>query len=671
MSSGLNKRQQARNERALQDLIKSVPGNDRCADCSARNPADQMLLGWASWSLGIFLCMRCAALHRKLGTHISKVKSLSMDSWTNEQVENMRQTGNTSSNRKFNPQNTRPSIPIDVDEVDGAMERFIRQKYEHNALSGDSRPSTRNNTGSNSSVEDKPPPLPPKPSKKFGIGFRAASSTLPNRKTDNFSPPISPGIVRFERESSPPRVNKASRVFGSTVNNSQNTGEDMEVKLQTLLEMGFPDEKRNSTVLKGLNGNLDKAVEALVRLGEGQGSRQTSGNQTPAPAPISKNGDIIGITIDRSRPSMVSKNPFDRLDNENPAPAPPVKQELQQQQLQNPTPLYTQHQIRSFSQASSPINSFNPFLPPIPQGQPMQQLDASFQSLQIAQRQPQQLFPNNTGGHGFHNPQAHNPFLQTYTPPPVPQIPNNFQSSILSNSASFNSTNSNPFLRHSQSQNFVSSNPFDQPQQQQQVFNSHSAVAQQPPAMYGSTQQQQQQWSQSWQPQEQQTPFQNTNYSDASPFSGIESQQTFNQSNQSTYSTIQSQAPIMSGSTQSMTPFRKESIMALYNYPHLAPPRATDSAPSTPVEPFGGMGSKHRSVTMPVLGPTSNGTNLISQATPSSGTLNPFGAAATITGPNGTSRHMSNESVDFAGLMNQARSHSPDAFAGLSAKYTH
>lgn len=31
--------------------------------------------------------MRCATLHRKLGTHISKVKSLTMDSWTAEQVE--------------------------------------------------------------------------------------------------------------------------------------------------------------------------------------------------------------------------------------------------------------------------------------------------------------------------------------------------------------------------------------------------------------------------------------------------------------------------------------------------------------------------------------------------------------------------------------------------------
>lgn len=40
MASIINKRQQARNERALHELIRTVPGNDRCADCQAGNPGE-------------------------------------------------------------------------------------------------------------------------------------------------------------------------------------------------------------------------------------------------------------------------------------------------------------------------------------------------------------------------------------------------------------------------------------------------------------------------------------------------------------------------------------------------------------------------------------------------------------------------------------------------------
>lgn len=41
---------------------------------------------WASWNLGIFLCIRCAGIHRNLGVHISKVRSVNLDTWTPEQV---------------------------------------------------------------------------------------------------------------------------------------------------------------------------------------------------------------------------------------------------------------------------------------------------------------------------------------------------------------------------------------------------------------------------------------------------------------------------------------------------------------------------------------------------------------------------------------------------------
>ncbi|KAF2031794.1 ArfGap-domain-containing protein, partial [Setomelanomma holmii] len=333
MASALNKRQQARNERALQELIKTVPGNSTCTDCGAKNP------GWASWSLGIFLCMRCAALHRKLGTHISKVKSLSMDKWDNAQVDNMKRIGNSESNKTYNPRNVKPQLPIDIDEVDSAMERYIRQKYEQRIYMHDPRPNTRQNTGSTSS-DDRPPPLPPKPTGRFGFGLRKAA-TSPR----NLTPPVSPGLGSFGQDS-PQRVNKPSRVFGSNIHTS---GDGMESKLATLRDMGFPDEKRNSTVLKGLNGNLDRTVEALIRLGEQNPARSREITPTPPAKP-----DANGLSFDRTQTAPAatsSMNPFDALD----AVAVPPQHA---QQLQTQQPPYS----GPSSQTVSPSNSYNPFL---------------------------------------------------------------------------------------------------------------------------------------------------------------------------------------------------------------------------------------------------------------------------------------------------------------------
>ena len=84
----------------------------------------------ASWNLGIFLCIRCAGIHRNLGTHISKVKSVGLDSWTEEQIASMQNMGNAAAASKFEalmPDTYRYSRP---DTSDHALEKFIRDKYE-------------------------------------------------------------------------------------------------------------------------------------------------------------------------------------------------------------------------------------------------------------------------------------------------------------------------------------------------------------------------------------------------------------------------------------------------------------------------------------------------------------------------------------------------------------
>ncbi|XP_045429085.1 stromal membrane-associated protein 1 isoform X8 [Pipistrellus kuhlii] len=55
--------------------------NKYCADCEAKGPR------WASWNIGVFICIRCAGIHRNLGVHISRVKSVNLDQWTPEQIQ--------------------------------------------------------------------------------------------------------------------------------------------------------------------------------------------------------------------------------------------------------------------------------------------------------------------------------------------------------------------------------------------------------------------------------------------------------------------------------------------------------------------------------------------------------------------------------------------------------
>ncbi|GKT60324.1 UBA/TS-N domain-containing protein [Colletotrichum tofieldiae] len=435
MAGVLSKRQQARNEKVLHDLVQSVPGNNFCADCQARNPA------WASWSLGVFLCMRCAAIHRKLGTHISKVKSLSMDSWSNEQVENMKKVGNVRSNQIYNSDNKKPPVPVDADEADSAMERFIRTKYVNN------NPVPARKQHSGLSDEGVPPPLPPKSGGKFG--FRSASSIFPLssrlRKDSSLRNTMS-SPRDMPRSPSPSDLpNKPSKVFGASVSYEQ---EDTERKLASLRDMGFSDGQRNAMVLKGVSGNLERAIETLVRLGEPDrrspsltGPRESSLRATRSHANLSTSSGLSApqqtFSDHPQSPSTASSNnPFDML--------PPQPQSSQSTgTLQNKNPYAN-----------------NPFGAPTQQ---QQDINQAFGNMSLAPAQP--LFPHHTGGLPAPQPfaQPQQMYQQSMTPP-VPQQQQNY------NPMGFNSNMTYPQPIQPQTTGY---NPFftnqTQPQQQQSL----------------------------------------------------------------------------------------------------------------------------------------------------------------------------------------------------------
>jgi hypothetical protein len=348
---------------------------------------------------------------------------------------------------------------MDIDEVDGVLERFIRQKYETKTLSSESQPASRQHTGSTGSSEDRAAPLPPKPNKRFTFGLRSSSSTFSLSRSDrhNMQDSIEENGSASRRRSPSVRKNKPSKIFGADIGGSRQ--DNYELKLIALREMGFPDDKRNLVILKGEGGNVDKAVATLIRLGEG--SRLSSGRSSPAPDTPPK--DDTSPTISGNK----SSNPFDRLDLNDKALPPPPIEEISQRHFTNQA-----------NQAA-----YNPFL------QPSQaQLEQSFQGLTVAQ--PSNLFPNTTGGYSnSHLPLGTNPFLQTYTPPPQIQAHGPFAAPpSFAPQTSFDQYESsaalanNPFMQQSMQPQYQSINPFGMQQNNNMAqHNSAGYAAQQTP----------------------------------------------------------------------------------------------------------------------------------------------------------------------------------------------
>ncbi|XP_061868860.1 arf-GAP with coiled-coil, ANK repeat and PH domain-containing protein 3 isoform X2 [Colius striatus] len=98
IDSATDSRERSVKGESILQRVQSIPGNDQCCDCGQPDPR------WASINLGILLCIECSGIHRSLGVHCSKVRSLTLDSWEPELLKLMCELGNSAMNQIYEAQ---------------------------------------------------------------------------------------------------------------------------------------------------------------------------------------------------------------------------------------------------------------------------------------------------------------------------------------------------------------------------------------------------------------------------------------------------------------------------------------------------------------------------------------------------------------------------------------
>eukprot|EP01102_Stenamoeba_stenopodia_P012027 TRINITY_DN3748_c0_g2_i1.p1 TRINITY_DN3748_c0_g2~~TRINITY_DN3748_c0_g2_i1.p1 ORF type:complete len:715 (-),score=158.71 TRINITY_DN3748_c0_g2_i1:184-2328(-) len=98
--------------------------NHVCADCGAKDP------DWASINIGCIVCHECSGVHRMLGAHISKIRSLTLDKWEPQIFQLLKYMGNNAVNKIYESNITPPYTKLQPTADRQQREAFITLKYK-------------------------------------------------------------------------------------------------------------------------------------------------------------------------------------------------------------------------------------------------------------------------------------------------------------------------------------------------------------------------------------------------------------------------------------------------------------------------------------------------------------------------------------------------------------